>query len=315
MGSISSTHTGRRPGIRQRLKELGARKEIGYLFILPTIVYLLAVSVYPMITVFFTSLTDMKDGVQQFVGLEQYRTALTDPQLWTSVWNVLVFTLASTAAHLLLGLALALVLNETWFSKRLRSFMRGALILPWIFSSSAAALMWSLLLQPSGLVNALALSVFHVARPLDFLGTPSTALASLIFINTWKYYPFYMVMILGGLQAISQDMYEAAKIDGANARQRFWYITLPQLRQVLIAASTLDIITSFSQLDLVVMLTKGGPGDSTEVIASYMYKRALMDGHLGYGSAISVLMLLVLSLFAVFYLKGLTRKGEEGSVI
>jgi multiple sugar transport system permease protein len=138
------------------------------------------------------------------------------------------------------------------------------------------------------------------------------AMASIIAVNTWKSYPFYMIIILGGLQVIPPELYEAAKVDGASAWQRFRYITLPQLRPVLIAISIIDIITTAGHVDLIKILTRGGPLRSTETVAYYIYNVALLDGNLGYGAAISTLMLIMLTILIVIYLKIVSRGGQTG---
>lgn len=184
--------------------------------------------------------------------------------------------------------------------------------MPWVFSTAAAGLMWALLYHPFGLFNYLLVGVLERPSPIAFLATPNLAMVSVILVNTWKSYPFYMIAILGGLQAIPIELYEAAKVDGGNVWQRFLYVTLPQLRPVLVAISTIGIITTFGHVDLINMLTRGGPLRSTETVAYYIYKRALLDGNLGYGAAISILMLVMLTGFTIFYLRTISRGGETG---
>ena len=137
-------------------------------------------------------------------------------------------------------------------------------------------------------------------------------MASVVAVNTWKAYPFYMIIILGGLQAIPPELYEAAKVDGANAGRRFWHVTLPQLRPILIAISTIDIITTVGHVDLIRMLTRGGPLRSTETVAYYIYKTALLDGNLGYGAAVSTLMLIMVAILIIVYLRLVSRGSESG---
>jgi multiple sugar transport system permease protein len=208
-------------------------------------------------------------------------------------------------------MAFALLLHGVWFSRTLRNITRGAMILPWVFSTAAAGLMWSLLYHPFGLLNYLAVGVLGRSQPIEFLGDPGLALASVIAVNVWKSYPFYMVAILGELQAIPVDLFDAAKVDGAGGLQRFWYVTLPQLRGILIAVSTLDVITTFGHVDLINILTRGGPGRATETVAFHVYRTALLDGNLAKGSAISTIMLILLTLFTWVYLRMVTRRGSE----
>ena len=292
---------------RRRLPRYAA----GYAFVAPVLIYLVATAVYPIMNVVMMSFREVSAGRWYFVGLAQYRQVLQDLVFWNAFRNTAIFTVASTIAHLTIGTAFALLLNEVWFSRMLRDTTRGALILPWVFSTAAAGLMWSLLYHPFGLLNYLAVGVFHRPQPFEFLGDSRIALGSVIAVNVWKSYPFYMVAILGELQAIPVDLFDAAKVDGAGTWQRFWYVTLPHLRGVLIAVSTLDIITTFGHVDLINILTRGGPGRATETIAFHVYRTALLDGNLAKGSAISTIMLVVLSMFTWLYLRMWARRGRE----
>jgi multiple sugar transport system permease protein len=294
-----------------RARRWPPRYAAGYVFVAPVVLYLLATAVYPIANVIGMSLRDVAAGQWYFVGVAHYRQVLMDPVFWNAFRNTAVFTIASTIAHLTLGMAFALLLHGVWFSRTLRNITRGAMILPWVFSTAAAGLMWSLLYHPFGLLNYLAVGVLGRSQPIEFLGDPGLALASVIAVNVWKSYPFYMVAILGELQAIPVDLFDAAKVDGAGGLQRFWYVTLPQLRGILIAVSTLDVITTFGHVDLINILTRGGPGRATETVAFHVYRTALLDGNLAKGSAISTIMLILLTLFTWVYLRMVTRRGSE----
>ncbi len=293
---------------------LRIRRELtGYFLVAPALLFLILLTVYPLTRTVQMSFTDLKAGEWIFVGLEHYREALDDKWFWNSVRAVVAFTVPALVLHLLIGLGFALLLNETWFSTGLRNFMRGLLILPWVFSTPASALMWALLLHQTGPVNYVVVGILGQSAPIPFLaGSPRLAMSSLVAINTWLSYPFFMIIILGGLQAIPPELYEAAKVDGANALKRFRHVTLPQLRTILLAVTTIDFIFTFGQLDLVQLLTRGGPLRRTETITYYVYKTGMLDGNLGYGSAVSTLMLLTLLVLIVVYVKLLSRGGESG---
>lgn len=284
----------------------------GYSFVAPALLYLLVTGIYPLFYTIQLSLMDVKQGNWYFVGLQHYAALLRDPWFWNSLKIITIFAIANMVLHLSIGMMFALLLNERWFSLILRNIMRGILILAWIFSTAAAGLMWSLLYHPFGLLNYITTTLFNRTTPIEFLGDPNLALWSVIAVSAWKWYPFYMLIILGGLQAIPPELYEAAKVDGANTWQRFRHITLPQLRAVLIAISVIDIITTFGHIDLFRMLTRGGPLRSTESVAYYIYKTALLDGNLGYGAAVSAIMLIGLAFFMITYVKLLSRGGESG---
>lgn len=295
-----------------RARRVPWRMMNGYFFVGPAILFFLFVSVFPLLRTLQMSLVDVEAGVPKFVGIRHYTDLVQDPWFWNSLRNVLVFTISSVILHISIGMGLALLLNEEWFNTTLRNFMRGLLILPWVFSTASSGLMWTLLYHPFGLLNYMWVGLLNQEVPIEFLAKPGLAMASVVAVNTWKSYPFYMIIILGGLQAIPAEIYEAAKVDGANAWKRFWHVTLPQLRPILIAISTIDIITTVGHVDLIRMLTRGGPLRSTETVAYYIYKTALLDGNLGYGAAVSTLMLIMLSILIIIYLRVLSQGGDAG---
>jgi multiple sugar transport system permease protein len=286
----------------------------GYLLIATPVLYLFALSIFPIVYTLRLSVMDQNAGAWVFVGLNNYLAALTDPWFWADLVNSAEFTVPSVVLHLAIGMVLALLVNGVWRSLIVRNLVRGLLILPWIFSTAAAALIWSLMFHPFGIFNWIGLSLLHLPQAVDFLGTPGLSMASLVLVNTWKSYPFYMLAILGSLQSIPIELYEAAKVDGANAWGQFRYITLPQLRPILAAISTIDIISTFGHVDLMKIMTQGGPFRSTETIAYYVYQRGFGDGALGNAAAISTLVLLVLAIMAVLYLRTVFHSGEaDGS--
>ncbi len=307
--TMNGERTATGPG---RTRRLPWRQMNGYYFVGPAILFFLFVSIFPLLRTIQMSLVDVEAGVPRFVGIRHYANLVQDPWFWNSLSNVLTFTVSSVILHISMGMGLALLLNEEWFNTTLRNFMRGLLILPWVFSTASSGLMWTLLYHPFGLLNYMWVGLLGQEAPIEFLAKPGLAMASVVAVNTWKSYPFYMIIILGGLQAIPAEIYEAAKVDGANAWKRFWHVTLPQLRPILIAISTIDIITTVGHVDLIRMLTRGGPLRSTETVAYYIYKTALLDGNLGYGAAVSTLMLIMLAILIILYLRVLSQGDEAG---
>ena len=218
----------------------GLRSLIGYFLVAPALVFLLLIASYPLLWTVQMSVSDVTAAGWHFVGLKHYANLLQDQWFWNSVRVLLVFTVPALILHFLIGLGLALLLSETWSNTTLRNFMRGLFILPWVFSTPASALMWALLLHQQGPLNYLLVETFGRSAPVAFLAEPAMAMASLIVVNTWLTYPFLMIIILGGLQAIPAELYEAARVDGANAVQRFRYVTLPQLRSVLLPLTAIS---------------------------------------------------------------------------
>lgn len=283
----------------------------GYLFIAPALVYLLLTVLLPILNTFKISFesTNFKTRTTEFVGADHYFDLFADPLFWSSFKNTVLFAGGSTIGHVVLGTAFALLLHARWAAPAIRNFVRGLLILPWLFSLAAAALIWGLLYDPTGPINYLLEANGLISEPVDFLGSRDGALWYLVIINIWKFYPFYMVMILGGLQSIPEELYEAAQIDGAGAVRRFWHVTLPMLRPVLVTATTIDMITTFATFDLVKIMTNGGPQRSTETLAFYIWQVGFRDVNLGYGAAMSVMMLLMLSIATLVYIKFIVRRA------
>lgn len=306
----SSVAVRRQPGGRGR-----PNISAGYFFILPALIFLSLAIVVPILAAVKLSFqeVDYRASVTTFVGLENYARLITDNEFWASFWRAFVFSLATTIGHAVLGCAAAMLILGNWASIRVRNFVRGLLILPWLFSLSAAALIWGLLYQPSGPINYLLTSWNLRDTPIDFLGDPNLAIWSLVIIGVWKAYPFYFIMILSALQSIPQDLYEAAKIDGASAMERFRFVTLPLLKPVLVATTTLDMITTFATFDLIKVMTNGGPLKSTQTVSFYIWQVGFRDVDVGYGAAMSVVTLIVLLGATILYLKYTSKKGDEAN--
>jgi multiple sugar transport system permease protein len=287
-----------------------SRDSVGYLFIAPSLVYLLLVVAVPILRTLSLSFEqlDYRSKTTSFVGFNNYSRLLADPQFWFSLYNSFLFALVSTIGHAVVGLICALLLQGNWAPRGVRNFARGLMILPWLFSLAAASCIWGLIYQSTGPLNQLLIGSGVTSGPVQFFGDPNLALWFLAVINIWKAYPFYLMMILGGLQSIPQDLYDAASIDGAGALQRFWHVTLPLLRPVLIASTALDMITTFTTFDLIKIMTNGGPMRATQTLAFYIWQIGLRDVDFGYGAAMSVAMLVILSGATLLYLFLVNRR-------
>jgi len=281
----------------------------GFLFLAPALILLLLSIAFPLFRVFQRSFQVYSGDTQsfQYTGFGQYRQLFSDPLFWTSIKNTFVFTLGAIAWHLGVSFPLALLLNAKWPSIKARNFFRGALILPFLFSPPAAALLWGLLYRPLGPLNY-ALGLFSI-RPIAFLGDVHWALFSVLLVNAWVYSPLYMILILGGLQSIPRILYDAARVDGANWFQRFFYVTLPQMRTLVMTVIIIDFATTFIHFDLVWTMTKGGPLRSTYLISFFLYQKGLRDFRLGYGSAVGVVIALIMSVCIIGYVFLATRSA------
>ena len=280
------------------------RRRAGLAFVAPVFLFLCAVIVLPLGHAFWTSLHRVRGLNTTFVGLGNYRRVLGDEAFWHSLQVSLAFTASCVTLHMLLGLALALLLNEL---TRFRTALRVAFLTPWMVAPAVGATIWLWLLEPQfGVVNYLLLAAGWIAEPVAWLGTPGTALASVIAVDVWRGVPFVMLLLLAGLQTVPPEQYEAAAIDGANAWQRFRYVTWPNLRYLVIVASTLDIINVIRHYDIIGVMTGGGPAGATEVLPALLYNTAFRGNRFGEAAAIGVALLLLVLAFAIFYVR-LTR--------
>ena len=247
--------------------------------------------VLPLGHAFWTSLHRVRGLNTTFVGLANYGRVLSDEAFWHSLGISLVFTGTSVALHLLLGLALALMLHALNFA---RTPLRILFLTPWMVAPAVGATIWLWLLEPQfGVVNYL-LRVTHLASaPVAWLGEPATALAAVIAVDVWRGVPFVMLLMLAGLQTIPVEQYEAAAIDGANAWQRFRYVTWPNLRYLVVVASTLDVINTIRHYDIIGVMTAGGPAGGTEVLPVLLYNTAFRANRFGEAAAIGVALLVL----------------------
>lgn len=281
------------------------KKTAPYRYLMPTLTLMIIFMVVPICMVIGYSLVD-KAVVSKhpvFVGLENYKELFSDSGYWGSVSNTLIFVVVSVVAHLVLGMLFALLLNSKYFSTRTKTIARVIYILPWVFTASVVAILWKLMLQPSGIVNYI-LSIFpQVSRNTEWLSNRSISLAVICFINTWCGYPFYMISILAGLQGISGDLYESAAIDGANAFKSFFHITIPQLKPILISIAMLDFIWTLQSFNVIWMLTGGGPVNTTQTLSIYIYKLAFQKVDYSMAATAATVLLLVCIIIAIFYVK------------
>jgi multiple sugar transport system permease protein len=288
------------------------REELmAYSFLWPSLVLLASLMIYPLIEVIRLSLHESNLTREIWVGLDNYFTLLSDPFFWTVVYNTVVFTIGSVILHLAIGLGLALLLNAK-INPFFRSVARGILIVPWLLAPTVAGMIWVLMLAPFGVFNGLLtnLGIASEITNIAWLGDASTALGSVTAMNVWRAYPFFMVMLLAGLQSIPQQLYEAAQIDGATHWQQFRYITLPELRSVITTIVLLDSIWTFRAFDPVFVMTGGGPSHSSEVLATAIYFDGFQKMKFGYASAEAVVMFISLFVISGLYVKRTMNKNQ-----
>jgi multiple sugar transport system permease protein len=281
---------GARPGAALR-RRLGADWHLGYLFVLPMVVMVLALVAYPFCYAVYLSLTRKYVGVPPvFVGFENYVRLANDGFFRRAVWNSLIFTFGSVGFKLVLGMVMALVLTSRI---RYRNLFTGLLLIPWVAPTVVSALNFLWIFDASlGVLNYLLVKVFRILpQGVGWLSEANTAMASVIFVNVWRGFPFFGISFLAGLKAIPAELYEAAAVDGANTLQRFRHVTIPSLRNIVIIVTLLSTIWTFNDFGIVYILTKGGPGGATQVLPVFTYEMAFGAQRLGEAIAVALYML------------------------
>ena len=277
---------------------------------MPAIALVAMLMLVPMIVVIRYSLLDnvIMNKNPVFVGLQNYKTVLTDETFIISLGNTLYFTIMSMIFHLFLGLSFALMLNSRVVNPSVKSTLRAFYIMPWMFTAAIIAIIWRLLLNPNGVINYLLQALKIIDSNIEWFSSFSLAIHALTFVNIWAGYPFYMVSLLAGLQGIPEVLYEAAAIDGANETQKFLHITIPQLLPIIISIAMLDFIWTMQVFALVWMTTGGGPVHATEMLGTYTYKLAFSTYKFSLASASAVIILLLSMSVAFFYVRHQTAR-------
>ncbi|MFT4214246.1 MAG: sugar ABC transporter permease [Microbacterium sp.] len=276
-----------------------------YALLSPTIALIAVLMLVPIVMVIAYSF--MARAVTKpdttFVGFDNYIEVLSDGTFYQALGQSLFFTVASVAAHFVLGMAFALLLNSKWLNSHLATVLRALYVLPWVFTVAVVAVLWRMILNPSGVLNGVAELLGLMSSPVEWLADPAYALISLTLVNIWAGYPFFMVSLLAGLQGLPHELYEAARIDGAGPVRSFSHMTLPLLKPVITSLMLLDFIWTSQQFPLIWLMTGGGPGQATVVAPIYVYKLAFSEYEFAIASAAAVVVLLLSLILAVFYVR------------
>jgi raffinose/stachyose/melibiose transport system permease protein len=244
------------------------------------------------------------------VGLGNYHELFGDPIFWKALRNTAVLLIVSVAIQLPIGLGLALIITS---ARRGRRFWRGVFFIPTLMSTVAVAILWRFIYSPDyGIINGFLNAVGLDSLAQGWLGQTSTALGAVVAANVWQWAPFYMIIYVAGIVGIDKDVYEAADLDGTDGWQKFWYITLPLLRPVLFTTSILSLAGSIKAFDLVYIMTDGGPSNSTELLATYMFRQGFTNYRLGYASAVAVVMFLITLVLTIVVLIRSNRRETKG---
>jgi multiple sugar transport system permease protein len=288
------------PALRRRpafsLRRWTEREGVfSWLMVIPPALFLMALVGYPFVYGIWLSLEDRPVArAGEFVGLANFITDLHDPVFWRVAQNTFVYTFAATALKMVGGLALALVMNQEF---KFKNLIRAVMLLPFIVPTVLSTIAWMWILDPSFSVINWFLVHWGITKPgPSWLGNPGWAMFSLIMVNTWRGLPFYAITLLAGLQTISPELYEAATIDGASTFARFRYVTVPLLKPVIFIVTMFSVIFTFSDFQLVYVLTRGGPANATHLFATYAFDVAMSGGQFGLGASIALSMLPPLAL-------------------
>jgi multiple sugar transport system permease protein len=281
------------------LREWTEREEVfSLLMILPPMAFLIALVGYPFVYGIWLSLENRPVAQPgTFIGLGNFITDFRDPTFWQVVQNTFVYTGVATVLKMVGGLGLALVMNQAF---RMKNLVRAVLLLPFIVPTVLSTIAWMWILDPSfSVINWLLVHGGIADRGPSWLGNGSWAMFSLIVVNTWRGLPFYAITLLAGLQTIPLELYEAATIDGASALDRFRYVTLPLLKPVVFIVTMFSLIFTFSDFQLVYVLTRGGPANATHLFATYAFDIAMSGGQFGLGASVALAMLPPLALLII----------------
>jgi len=279
--------------------------------LIPALLVVALVAIYPLGTTIYYSFTNQEflQGIEptKWVGLENYRTLWHDTIFRNAVWETIKFTLITVGFEFVLGMIIALVVNSSFKG---RGAMRAVMLVPWAIPTVVAAQMWKWMFDDVyGVINDAGVRLHLLSHSRAWISEPSTALASVCAVDIWKTTPFVALLLLAGLQVIPGDLYEAASVDGASKLQQFWRITLPLLRPAILVALIFRTLDALRVFDVFYVFFGNRP--DTQTMAIYAQSTIVGDGHVGYGSAISVAIFLIIAVFVIIYVTATRVSGGD----
>lgn len=293
------------------LASLSERHHWAYLLIAPSLILVLVIVMYPILSGVLLSFQEMRlnrPKLTGFIGLEHYAELLHDSVFLKASINTLWWVVFGIISQFLLGMITALALNRKLRGMQLA---RTLVLIPWFLPSVVAGNMWVLLLDSRlGVLNDIMVKLGILQSYKAWFADPNTAFPAALLVALWQGFPFFALLLLAGLQGIPEDLYEAAAVDGATRWRQFLHITMPLLRPIIVAVVVLRVIGMVNSPDLIVILTNGGPGHATELLSSYAFQTAYQSFDFGYAGALSVVMLIILMVFSIIYIRvsGITKE-------
>lgn len=286
-------------------------KWIGYIFVLPAVIYMLILIGYPILYNWYISFHDVTaqtlgSSNKEFIGLQNYTSIFNDSIFWASFIHTIVYTVGCLIIQFSIGFLLAMFFTKKF---RLSKPIRGLIVISWILPVTVTALTFKYMFAESnGIINYILLQLHIINEPIGWLLNGNTAMFALIVANSWVGIPFNMLLLITGLNNIGNDVYEAASIDGANAIEKFFKITIPLLKSTILSVLILGFVLTFKVFDLVYVMTAGGPVSSTEVLSTYSYKLSFQLFHFGEGAAVANVLFICLFIVALVYLRTISKE-------
>lgn len=287
----------------KKMRRQWPEARVGKVMAAPSLILIFALAIYPLLYTIFISFTElnMMTGETQYKGLTNYIQAFTSGEFWNSVWVTLLFTILSLVIQLPLGVLVALLLNQEFKGRWL---LRSIVLVPWAVPTLVNSTLWNWIFNTQyGAANRLLIQFNLISEPIIWFDTPMKAMGVIVFADTWRMLPLYVLMMLASLQTIPQSQIEAAILDGAGAFSRFRNVILPLIKPMLLVVLVIRTMQALKVFDIIYMLTHGGPANGTMVISYFIYNQSFAFMHFSYGAALAIIVAVISTIITVLYVK------------
>ena len=287
----------------KKMRRQWPEARVGKVMAAPSLILIFALAIYPLLYTIFISFTElnMMTGETQYKGLTNYIQAFTSGEFWNSVWVTLLFTILSLVIQLPLGVLVALLLNQEFKGRWL---LRSIVLVPWAVPTLVNSTLWNWIFNTQyGAANRLLMQFNLISEPIIWFDTPMKAMGVIVFADTWRMLPLYVLMMLASLQTIPQSQIEAAILDGAGAFSRFRNVILPLIKPMLLVVLVIRTMQALKVFDIIYMLTHGGPANGTMVISYFIYNQSFAFMHFSYGAALAIIVAVISTIITVLYVK------------
>jgi len=287
----------------KKMRRQWPEARVGKVMAAPSLILIFALAIYPLLYTIFISFTElnMRTGETQYKGAANYIQAFTSGEFWNSVWVTLLFTILSLVIQLPLGVLVALLLNQEFKGRWL---LRSIVLVPWAVPTLVNSTLWNWIFNTQyGAANRLLMQFNLISEPIIWFDSPMKAMGVIVFADTWRMLPLYVLMMLASLQTIPQSQIEAAILDGAGAFSRFRNVILPLIKPMLLVVLVIRTMQALKVFDIIYMLTHGGPANGTMVISYYIYNQSFGFMHFSYGAALAIIVAVISTIITVLYVK------------